>query len=406
MQSARLATRLAGRSILAGLVFLICFSLLELGLRVVRPTQRYWPYHKNSMRLFYPSEKVTPGVNGITRFSANSLGTRGPEPGNELVRLLAVGGSTTACTVLDDSEAWPQLLMDRINESAGNQQTLWVTNSGIDGLNSQHHLMHVMYLIPNLPRLDYVLVFAGLNDVGMWLYAERQDPNYLDDPSNWSNRIGEAFRVSNFTPDDQPLYKHLEVWKRLSIAKSRFFSRRNRSQAQHSEIIEDAELRWLEQERANRKELTATFVHRAKLDTLPATLASYGRTLARIVREARAQGVEPIFMGQLLLEPTPGGEENPLFWMGAMDGGKQYAKDAEVFRLVGQFNQRMREQAELDGVLYLQPPMELYQEEAYFYDGVHLNEAGARVFASWLADNLAPLVLQKASYRRAELAQQ
>ena len=33
----------------------------EVGLRVLREPDRFYPYHPNSMRVFYPSEKVTPG---------------------------------------------------------------------------------------------------------------------------------------------------------------------------------------------------------------------------------------------------------------------------------------------------------------------------------------------------------
>src|SRR5437762_9526948 len=47
-----------------------------------------------------------------------------------------------------------------------------------------------------------------------------RDPHYLDDPVHWNHRLGEAFRVSNYTPEDFPWYKRLDLWRNASIAKS------------------------------------------------------------------------------------------------------------------------------------------------------------------------------------------
>src|SRR5688572_21902752 len=168
-----------------------------------RPVFSYYP---NSVAHLYPSEQITPGVSGVTRFSTNSYGTRGRQPtGQERLRILTVGGSTTACTVLDDQETWPAVL-ERLLDPGGNN-AVWVANSGVDGLLSHHHLMHAKYLLPTLPRIDYVIVYAGLNDMGLWLHRKEFDPDYLRDSDNWSNRVGEAFRWSAYTPADWPIYK-------------------------------------------------------------------------------------------------------------------------------------------------------------------------------------------------------
>jgi lysophospholipase L1-like esterase len=389
------------RLLAASLSALLSLGAVELVLRALRPEQRFFPYHANSVQVFYPSEEITPGVEGVSYFSTNSLGTRGPELGGERVRLLTIGGSTTACTVLDDHEAWPYLLMQDVNQDANDPDLLWVTNSGIDGLNSQHHLMHAKYLLPVLPRMDFVLVYAGLNDVGMWLYDEHFDSHYLDNPDHWNSRIGEAFRVSNFTPESWPWYKRLEVWKRASVIKDRVLSSRQAAERGHGVIVQDAQLQWMKDEQAKRAELQKTFVHRAKRDTLPLALDAYAENLRRIAELVRARGAEPIFVAQFGETRKEADYENPRFWMGAMDGGKQYAKDSEVGEFVREFNARMKQVAAETKSTFIDASTDLDGGVGLFYDGVHFNEEGARQFARVLAKQLEPAIRERDAVCRA-----
>src|SRR5688500_14608657 len=113
--------------------------------------------------------------------------------------------------------------------------------------------MHAKYLLPTLPRIDYVIVYAGLNDMGLWLHRKEFDPDYLRDSDNWSNRVGEAFRWSAYTPADWPIYKRAALWKLASRLKDIYFSKQSR--AADRAFIQDAELKWLEEARRQRREL-------------------------------------------------------------------------------------------------------------------------------------------------------
>jgi len=379
----------------AAVSLVLSLAMVEGVLRALRPSQRFFPYHVNSVQVVYPSPEITPGVEGVSHFTTNSYGTRGPDLGQERVRLLTIGGSTTACTVLDDVETWPYLLMQDVDSDAKDPQLLWVTNSGIDGLNSQHHLMHAKYLLPVLPRIDFVLVYAGLNDVGTWLYKERFDPHDLDDPEHWNSRIGEAFRVSNYTPDSWPWYKRLELWKRASVIKDRYLSLRETAQEKRGAIVEDAQLHWMQEEQQRRAELQKTFVHVAKRETLPAALDAYADNLKRIAELVKARGAVPVFVAQFAESKKGSDYENPRFWMGAMDGGKQYAKDSEIGAFVRMFNARMGEVAAANGAIFIDPPADLAGDSDLFYDGIHLNEKGAQVFARYLAGKLEPAIRER-----------
>lgn len=380
-----------------GVVLLALISLAEIGLRMSRPEDRFYPYHRNSKKLFYPSEQATPGVSGVSRFTTNSFGTRGPELNGERVRILTIGGSTTACTVLDDEETWPALLMNYLNHDANDPAFAWVTNSGMDGKHTHHHIMHAKYLLPQLPKIDYVIVYAGLNDVGVWLYAEKFDPHYLNDPNNWSSRVGEAFHVSNYTPKDFPWYKHLELWKSASIAKDIIISSLETNTNRKGSFVQDAELKWMEEARRERQERKKLFVHRAKMETLPVALQSYRDNLALIVRLVREAGAEPVLVAQAIQHQFLNEEERRRLWMGAMDGGQTYVKEEQMLEILNTFNLGMREVARQEGVVFVDLPELIRGQQGLFYDGVHFNENGARVTARALADSLGPMLRARAA---------
>src|SRR5262245_48803219 len=93
-------------SIAFGAGCLVALVVAEFALRVVRDQNAFFPYHPNSVTVTYTDPELTPGVSGTAAFTVNSYGCRGPEPAAEKHRLLVIGGSTAACSALDDDEEW------------------------------------------------------------------------------------------------------------------------------------------------------------------------------------------------------------------------------------------------------------------------------------------------------------
>jgi len=376
--------RWAARLTAASVSLVASVVLVELTLRVVRDPHEFLAYHRNSVKKFYPNDEITPGVEGVTLFTTNSFGTRGPEPDGERFRILTVGGSTTACTILDDSETWPHLVMEELNERSPDGKLAWVTNSGIDGLHSDHHVLHAEHVLSRVQDLDYVLVYAGLNDLGDWLYQETFDPHFLDTPAGRKHRIGQAFRVSPYVSADAPWHKRLELWTTASRFKDRLRSARNKREG----IVEDERLEWIEKVQAERRQSETQLVHKAKLDTLPMALDAYAANLERIIELARGQGVEPIFMSQAIQGHSMTEQDRERLWMGAMDGGEKYVDETQMLELLSRYNDRMQAVAEAHDVLFLDLPPYIQDRPDTFYDGCHLNEAGCRAVASFVAERL------------------
>ncbi len=380
-----LAMALAGTIALGG---------VEVILRVFSDDDRYFPHHPNTVEHFYPSNEITPGVTGISRVTINSHGTRGPELEGQKTRILAVGGSTTICNIVDDCEAWPSLLMEYLNDAPENEGGVWVTNSGICGTHSEHHLMHATYLLPRLPRIDYMVVYAGINDLGYWLHNKKFDRRYLDDSRNWSGRIGESFRQCSFTSRTDPWFKHCQLWKLGSRAKARYqtWHATAGSLDENGIIVQDERLLWLKQRQLKRQQRLKVKIPAAKLETLSAALDSYASNLNAIIDCARQCGVEPILMAQAMPEHALSSDERERLWMGSMDGGNTYVLHSERLEMLAKYNDRMRKVAEKRHVLFLDLPTHLKSVRHAYYDDCHFNELGCRETARFVAEQLQPVL--------------
>jgi lysophospholipase L1-like esterase len=371
-----------------GVALMVCLILMEIGLRVFLGSDFFYPYYPHSVSYNYPSEEITPGVSGVSRFTTNSFGARGRElNGREQLKILTVGGSTTACTVLDDSKTWPAVLERLLGELMGDKELVWVANSGIDGLFSHHHLMHAKYYLPGLPHIDYVIVYAGMNDMGYWFHHKDFDPNYLSKPEHWNTRVGESFRWSAYTPSDLPIYQRLAIWRTASRVKNAYFSKYNAEVGdRNGAFIQDAQLKWLQQARKMRNELKAKLLPEGKLENLPTALDSYESVIRQIVREVRRNGSEPILMAQAVQRLFMSDKERARLWMGVLNEGEGYVSEEQSPAILDQYNRRMGRVALDEHVSFIDLPAALELGAGPFYDGVHFNDRGAAQTAKVVAN--------------------
>ena len=114
----RLSARAAAAAVvLVAVSMALTLALAEFGLRLAMPTG-YFIWKPRMERTFHPAPEFMPGVTGVSTFRTNSQGLRADElTGQEGRRILALGGSTTECLYLDQSEAWPRLLQDLLGEA-------------------------------------------------------------------------------------------------------------------------------------------------------------------------------------------------------------------------------------------------------------------------------------------------
>jgi len=176
-----------------------------------------------------PLQGVLPGISGENRYYINSFGLRGDSFSDDQdYRFLAIGGSTTDCFYLDESEAWPYLLQEILNENQ--DQNVWVGNAGRSSHKTHHHLPQVQLLLKQYPKIDVIILLVGFND---FIQRLAQDNKYTPLPPfnslnavRYNNLLVRAFDVlPPSTHLNLPFYEKTEIWYRLRKLKWHFMNR-------------------------------------------------------------------------------------------------------------------------------------------------------------------------------------
>ena len=170
------ARRLAVSAILGSL--LVSLVAAEILLRVLAPLPDPYARYKELPRApspilrelplsFFLETEAEPGLPGVPprrrRFTTNNVGFRGgflarPKPAAEY-RVFMVGGSTTECLYLDDTEAVTFILQEELNRRMGGKRQWRVYNAGKSGNRSYDHLAMISQRIVHLEP-DMIIVFA------------------------------------------------------------------------------------------------------------------------------------------------------------------------------------------------------------------------------------------------------
>lgn len=336
-----------------------------------------WPpgLHK----VFRPDPRILPGISGESRFWTSSAGLRGDEfSSDQRYRILVFGGSAAECLYLDQDEAWPQILQQRLAQAA--RVPVWVGNAAMSGRSSRHHVVQAQYLLPQYPRVDAILLFVGVNDFLKRLEAgDRYDP---DPPRE------ELMRWAFF---QRPF-----GWSVDATAIARLYARHQAMRRfQREPLFQDDEGRVYARWRNHRRAATRLL---NELPDLTVALAAYARNLNAVVDLARAAGVEVVLVTQpSLWRPHLTPQERDLLWTGGV-GNYRYSKVREYYSVealaagMSRFNERLLEVCRERAVPCIDLAPRIPKDTRAFYDDVHFNERGARAVADALFDELLPRV--------------
>ncbi|MCS6935653.1 MAG: hypothetical protein NZM35_10985 [Chitinophagales bacterium] len=192
----------AAARILLVVISLICtLALCEVFLRInADERQRYYVWEPNLHHTFLPDSTVLYGISGQGRFTINAYGVRGGWNNDCSQRYVALGGSTTECLYLDDTETW-QHHLSRLTGYC-------IAGMGKSGCGLFENYLHLKYAVPNLPRVDGIILMAGLNDMFRYLaladsfrYAAGWSPMYED------SMVRSIFITSDYYYQNKPLYR-------------------------------------------------------------------------------------------------------------------------------------------------------------------------------------------------------
>jgi lysophospholipase L1-like esterase len=377
--------RRAAPLLLAAASVTLSLAAAEFALRAAAPAPDHfgvWPAHLDLT--LHPAPGVLPGVTGPSRFTTNADGLRAearrPEHAH---RILAVGGSTTESLYLDDAETWPRLLQERLAAVRG-RADVWVGNAGKSGLNSRHHVVQVLQLLPQLPRIDVLLLLAGVNDLHHWLSRDSDfRPIDQEPPSAFAELYVRAFDVQ---PQPQPLWQPVQLLRRVARLQARWDG-----EAPPVALIQDDAGRIYEKWRRHRREASRW---RSELPDLDSALREYAANLHTIADVAQRHGARVVLVTQPVMwhaQLTPA--ERALLWLGGVgdfqrEPGHEYYRVEALSRGMARYNAALLEVCTLRGLDCIDLAGVLPRDTRTFYDDCHFNEAGSRRVAALLTEHL------------------
>ncbi len=367
-------------------VLLLCLSIVitllisETVLRFAFPPG-YYIYPPHLKHIFIPYQNVMPGISGESVFITNSLGLRADElnPAHTY-RILAIGGSTTICNFLDQSETWPFLLEKTLNENTLNNN-VWVGNAGKDGMTTRSHLVAMKYLPLKEMKIDAVILLIGINDLHIRLSRDkRYNPNWLSKSTAEKILLNNTF--SNAIHPNWPFFKKTALWLLFERAEKALFEKvvKEKVQDKAGKIY----LTWREHRR-NAIEI------RNELPDLSSALEEYAANINKMIDMAEEQSIRLIFVTQ----PTLWRSDLPknlaaLLWLGGIgdfqkESGKPYYSVEALLEGMEAYNNVLRQICHQREVECIDLSSMLEKDTSVFYDDVHFNESGARKVSSILS---------------------
>ena len=363
---------------------LILLALAEgLGRAVTPYPKRLFLWPPNHQWNFYPDPSVLPGIQDQARFATNELGLRGsPRPKEPRAFVVAVGGSTTECLYLDQSEAWPELVEQQLARAG---LPIWMCSSGRSGHSSRHHRLIVDMLLAEKSRPDVLILMAGINDFLRRLASDREyDPLAFDKSHLRPQLEYESFQL---IPKGQgllePEFKTTGIWRL-----ARKLRRQIAPQPTRQDLTGACYGRWRIL-RQNPGRL---------LDTLPemdSALAEFRTNLEAMHASCERAGVRLLLVTQAYIwrKDMPASEQ-ALCWMGGV-GDYTSTERCDYYSIEalakGQalYNALVLQLAHERNIECLDLEASFPKDGRYFFDDVHFNEAGCQLTAKIVADFLA-----------------
>jgi len=363
-------------------ILLLLFSLLlALGISdwvlrtIYRSFEGYYIYQPGLHRLFYPDSSVFIGITGESRFIVNEIGIRSDSIPKDVntKKILAIGGSTTECLYLDQSETWPSLLQQRLNKS----NHFWVGNFSKPGLHSGHHVQQLKWMREQQELLNTktIICLVGVNDL---LHFLGNESFYLDTTQE------KLFKwVFDYYGDDKkPFYKRSGFWTAFSAIRKRM-KYKNYIQDQKGTIYAE----WRKQRQQAKKLITS-------LPDMEAAAANYSYNITEMIKIARENNMRILFLTQPVLWNKQNNQPfNHLFWLGKKGNlddaccGEYYATEI-LAQGMEYFNQILKTTCARNNAECFDLATQLPKDNSIFYDDCHFNENGAKRVADLVGNYL------------------
>lgn len=385
------------RFIFLGVVVLVCSALSEAGLWIfapVPPPYALAPNHpdvrghnryiasespRNAVFAGVADPSRTPGIAGPVTVSYNEFGFRSSrlttiEKPAGVTRIFCVGGSTTACLLLDDQDTWPEQLQ-RLLQARYPEATIDVVNAGVNASTTRNDINLIAQRVLAFEP-DIIVMLAGFNDARI-----AQQPDYspirMEKASYRSDRYMYLYRKLKWMGIKE-LLSTSQCFRRLVYAKRQVGLD---SFDQDESDVSGRALIYLRDRHARRHP-----------GAMPASIMSpkpeYIQNLQTILGMCQVHDIDLI----LVTQPVIWQEDMPqnlkdLCWMG-FSGSVAY-EPGDLAEMMNRYNQAMLDFGEMAGIPLVDAGGRLPKDTTVLYDDCHFNVSGAGKLAGLVAEAIA-----------------
>ncbi len=311
-------------------------------------------------RTFKPLPGALAGIEGEGRYTTDAWGVRTPGVPRKgyASRVLCVGGSTTECVYLDDSETWPAMLMRQLNSAFG-EKRVWVGSVGFSGFSTVDHL-HFVRTSEVLNDFRCIVIQPGIND----LFPTLEDESVTLRVRHQTNR------------GPQP-----PVWARSNLIRLYRAFRSPQPTGNGFEMNDGTEY---EERRQKRRDA----IIRDDAPDLTAPLLEYQERIRMIIQAARKRNIGVLFTTQpVLWQEGLSQEAQDLCWFGWLEDGS-YLSIPALRRAIDQYNATVLAVCREEGVPCIDLS-ELNGRVEFYYDDCHFNASGAQAVGQLMGETLA-----------------
>ena len=362
-------------------VTLLLVCVLEFGFRLgVKMFDHRVLFFKSGTKNVYDlTPWYMPGTSPRVTLTINSVGLRGPLPpqGMNVYKIIAIGGSTTQCAALDDSQAWTQVLMDELNR-AQSKYAVWVGNAGVSGATTVDHV-YCLRQRPVLSQADMLIFLIGINDLQTTLnFNGASTEAALDERA-------EAFleHVPAGVTTSRGILRRSWLLALARKGVSELHNPPTRTQMMNIEGHLQA---------VSMQSYQRALGPTVPLPNLSIGLAEYGHRIQQVENECRQRKLRCAFLTQpTIWRPGLTLSEQRLLWFGGVGHDGEtfgYAAIDDLQQAMDAYNNALMKICGQDHLECYDLAAAIPKNTTALYDDVHLNIGGARMVADFLAKQL------------------
>ena len=298
------------------------------------------------------------GIEQNSEVQFDALGARSTSNiSDKTHKIVAFGGSTTACFALTQTKTWTALLEEKLGDS------YWVGNFGRPGNSTNHNVFQLKHILnkPELKDTETAIIMQGANDFVGYLVSAEKYTNYT---------YKDIERVTfQHTPEKKKAFpRNLTLYKLASIAKSKLIFK----------------LKYKDHLTKTANTIKSSRTDAKLIDSLPDLnkgLINYEKNILDLIKIAKQKDIKLVFTTQATMwKPNLEPKYEKLIMTSGFQNNSAFYSTRAFSEGMDLFNEKLLSICEANNVPCLN--LQLPKTTESFYDDFHFNESGARLVST------------------------